>query len=151
MTGSGPLGGGSTQVIDTATLEVKRVIQGTVVAYNAAADRLIFANGSSVLLVDATLIRDVGSANFAGSVLSATPIPGGQETLVVYQQLSSGDQLVPFLARVSQDGQVIEDLRASQFLGLSFDPQPGFAAFDETGAYFTLGTKPFRVLTDGSF
>ncbi len=147
----GPMGGGSTQVIDTATLELKRVIQGTVVAYNAAADRLIFANGSSLLLVDATLIRDVGSATFAGPVMSATPIPGGQETLVVYQQLSSGDQMVPFLARVSQDGQVLEDLRASQFLGLGFDPQPGFAAFDETGRYFTLGTMPFEVLQDGSF
>jgi len=71
--------------------------------------------------------------------------------LIVYQQASSNDEQIPFIAIVDANAQVVEDQRAKEYLGLDEDPAPGFAAFDRDGQVFIMGGAAFEVLPDGGF
>lgn len=142
--------GGSTQIIDVETLEVRRVVQGWAVGYHPTTDQLVFSGGQGVFLVDASQMRDVGVANIQAN-LGVAPVPGRPEFIVAYDILSANDERVPFIAVIDDSANVLSDQQASEYLGTDTVLQSGAPSFDSTGEYFMLGAQAFRILDGGGF
>ena len=134
-------------IIDVETLEIRRIVHGEAVAYHPFTDQLVFSGGQ---LVDATTVRDVGVTQVTPS-LGVAPVPGKAEYVGAYSQIAADDREIPFIFVFDNEANVITEMRASEHLGIDWDPEPGQPAFDVTGEHFMLGTQSFRVLEDGGF
>ncbi len=144
-------------VFDLDQMEVVRVILGQAIGYNPVSNRLFFTNGdygqhngTDVLVVDASTFLEVNSAPIV-NVRGVAPVPESAETVLIRTQKSTSDVDVPFVVVVDGSGNVIQDERAREYLGLDADPQAGAPSFDLTGQYFMIGSAAFRVLGAGGF
>ncbi len=137
-------------VMETDTLSVRRMIFGEAVAYNAHIDQLVLSYDGIITLVDASAMRDVAQVQIR-SDLGIAAIPGSGDYIFAYSELAADDQRIPFIAVVDAEGEILSEQRASEFLGIDYDPEPGAPWFDSTGDYFALGTQGFRILDDGTF
>lgn len=141
---------GVTMVIDLDTLAVRRIIQGEARTYHPLTDQLVFHGPDGVLLVDASAIRDVASAPLAAN-LGVAPIPGVGQFMVAWSQINNEGAEIPFLARIDGEGNVLQEGRAAEVLGLGADPAAGAPSFDREGEVFMLGPQGYRVLPGGGF
>ncbi len=137
-------------VMETDTLSVRRLIFGEVIAYNAYVDQLVLRTDNRIALVDASAMRDVAEVGML-SDLGVAPVPESGKYYVAHVEFAADDTPVPFIAVVDEEGEIISYHRASDLLGMDYDPDPGAPWFDSTGEYFMLGTQGFRVLDDGGF
>jgi len=147
--------GTMTLVIDTETLEVVRQIPSSCVGYNPHSDHLYFVDFSAagVLIVDGATRMDLAFASLAGQghFKGLAPVPGTSDFLVVTATQNNDDNWVAFISLFDEQGDQLQHERAKDYLGVSFDPEAGAPAFDESGEFFMLGSAAFRILAEGVF